>query len=61
MLGTNTSFAPFVAEEDDEVIDPGLVPAEGLADEDIIEEDDVSEELDLEADEEEEEEWDEAA
>lgn len=55
MLGTSTSFAPFVAEDDDDIVDPGLVPADGVSEEGIVEDDDT-EDLDLRTAEEEDEE-----
>ncbi len=62
MFDTNVSFATFVAEEDEEVLDPGLLPDTGLGDEDLLDADLApDEDLEVDEDEEDEEEEDEDA
>lgn len=62
MFDTTASVATFVAEDDEEIIDPALVPGVGLDDEDLLDADLApDEDLEVDEDEEEEEEYEDAA
>lgn len=54
MFDTSAPLATFVAEDDEEIVDPGLIPDTGLGDEDLLDAD-LAPDEDLETEEEEEE------